>query len=78
MSIAMQVPDNYFSSRQVASALSTDSIALPLDKTCSLFESSHGMKLPVEVSLQIIEDVIDLDPKISRVLMSLSKVGLDF
>lgn len=62
----------------MAAILSADATEFPLKERCSLFESFRGTELPVEVCLKIVEDVIYIDPKVTPVLIRLSKVGLFF
>lgn len=75
--IPIQVLQSCVSSTEMAAILPTATTESPPSES-NLFESFRGMKLPVEVCLKIVEDVIYIDPKIIRVLMRLSKVGLCF
>jgi hypothetical protein len=44
-------------------------------ETYNLLRSGGGSKMPVEICLRIVEEVVDADPKSVGVLMSVSKVG---
>jgi hypothetical protein len=62
----------------IDSAFSSDSPALEIKEAYNpynLFTTCEGLKLPVEVCLKIVEDVVNIDPKHARVLMCLSKVS---
>ena len=62
----------------IGSAFSSGSPVLEIKEAYdpyNLFTTCEGLKLPVEICLEIVEDVINIDPKHARVLMCLSKVS---
>lgn len=75
--MSMQIADDCCHSRTVYPARSEE-VSLSVGGAHNLFRSSYGIGLPVEVCLEIVEDVLDVEPRCVGALMCLSKVCCAF